>query len=270
MNFDTFLLFMPPLLGGLGAAVVGGPVGTLLIWQRLGYLSDTLTHASFLGVGLSLVWGGGLEPWALISSLVLGMACTISLQRTSWSQESILLFLSQGALTFGLCMMAFLQIPAVDLMASISGDFLTITWRDCFWIWGCATLGIILLGVYWRPFLLSIVHKETAILEGGPVTVLHGGFLILTCCVVALSLRLMGVLLLTSLLIFPPLSMRPWGRSPRHLCVLSGLCGGVGVCMGLSLSLLLDMPTGPMISLALIAVLSVSYGLSWVMQRAPV
>ena len=111
---------------------------------------------------------------------------------------------------------------------------------------GCA-LVVVAMAVLWRPLLAITVHEELARVEGLPVAAIRLALMLLIAVVIAVAMKIVGVLLITSLLIIPAAAAQRHARSPEQMALGASLLGLVAVCAGLALSWFKDTPAGPSI-----------------------
>ncbi|MEO5336514.1 MAG: metal ABC transporter permease [Magnetospirillum sp. WYHS-4] len=253
---DEFLL--RGLLAGLGVAMVAGPLGSFVVWRRMAYFGDTLAHAALLGVTLGFVLG--LSPMAgvlLVCAAVAGLL--VALQRgRKLAGDTLLGILSHGALALGLVVASLVESLRVDLLAYLFGDLLATTWADVAGIWAGGAAVLVLLVRLWRPLLAITVHEELARVEGVAVDRVGLAFMLLMAAAVALAMKVVGILLVTSLLIVPAAAARPLARTPERMAVLAALLGCGAVALGLGGSLLSDAPAGPAVVVAACLIFAVT------------
>ena len=121
--------------------------------------------------------------------------------------------------------------------------------------------GAVVIGVLvflWRPLLSATVHEELAAVEGVPVTAVNLGFMMLLAVVVALAMKVVGILLVTSLIIIPAATARRFSATPEAMAVLAAVMGCIAVAGGLGGSMAFDTPSGPSIVVAAFALFLVS------------
>ncbi len=111
----------------------------------------------------------------------------------------------------------------------------------------------------WRPLLAITVHEELARVEGLPVTAIRLALMLLIAIVIAVAMKIVGVLLITSLLIIPAAAAQRHARSPEQMAFGASLIGLVAVCAGLSLSWFKDTPAGPSIVVSAAALFLLSF-----------
>jgi zinc transport system permease protein len=133
------------------------------------------------------------------------------------------------------------------LMGYLFGDLLAISPNDLAWILAGSALVLILICALWRPLLAITVHEELATVEGLPVAALRMTLMLLIAVVIAVAMKIVGVLLITSLLIIPAAAAQRHARSPEQMALGASLIGVVAVCAGLALSWFKDTPAGPSI-----------------------
>lgn len=251
-----FLLYA--LLAGLSLAVVAGPLGSFVVWRRMAYFGDTLSHAALLGVALGLALN--VSPALAVTAGCLLLAVVlVSLQRRQpLASDTLLGILAPSTLSLGLVVLSFMRDVRIDLMGYLFGDLLAISPSDLYWIIGGSLAVLALLALLWRPLLAITVHEELARVEGLPVASLRLGLMLLIAIVIAVAMKIVGVLLITSLLIIPAAAAQRHARSPEQMALGASILGVLAVCGGLSLSWFKDTPAGPsiVVSAALLFLLS--------------
>lgn len=245
---DEFVL--RALVGGLGAALAAGPIGCFIVWRRMAYFGDSLAHSALLGIGIGVLLGTGAMPGILIGCLTLALAMTL-LQEQRWlAGDTALGILAHAALALGLVVLSFLEDLRLDLLGYLFGDILAVSWGDVVWIWGGAGVALAGLAWLWRPLLAITVHEDLARAEGVPGPRVRLGFTLLIAVVIAVAMKLVGIILITSLLIVPAATARRFSGTPEAMAVLAALCGAGAVVAGLGGSLAWDTPAGPSIVVA--------------------
>ena len=250
--FDDFLT--RALLGGIGVALLAGPLGCFVVWRRMAYLGDSLAHGALLGVALGLVLGIDLTIGIVASSVAL-VAMLLLLQRQRrLAGDTLLVILAHGALSLGLVAVSFVEGQRLDLMAYLFGDILAVGRADLIWIYGGGAVILSAIAFLWRPLLALTVHEELARAEGARVTLVSIAFMLLIALTVALAMKIVGILLIASLLTIPAAAARRLARTPEQMAVLASIAGVLAVVGGLYGSLEWDTPSGPSIVVAALAV----------------
>lgn len=244
---STIELFWPALVAGLLVALVAGPLGSLLVWRRLAYFGDSLSHAALLGVGLSLLLS--IPGWVGISMVCLMVALLLGLllKRPELASDTLLTILATTALSLGLVVISFVDGIRVDLMAYLFGDLLSVAPQHLPPLLAGAALILGLLFWQWRGLVLTSINEEMAAVDGVPVIRLRFMLLVLLALTVTAAMKVVGVLLITALLIIPAAAARQLSRTPEQMTVLASIIGMLAVCSGLAGSLQWDLPLGPAI-----------------------
>jgi len=256
---DDFL--MRALLGGLGVALAAGPLGAFIVWRRMAYFGDTLAHSGLLGVMLGIVLNMNPELGVVATCLTVAVVLVL-LQRQRWlAADTLLGILAHTSLSLGLVTLAFLETVRVDLISYLFGDILAISPTDLYWIWGGAMLALAALVWLWRPLLAATVHEELAQVEGVPVFAVRLAFMLLIAIVIAVAMKVAGILLITSLLTFPAPAARRFARSPEGMAALASGLGCLAVGAGLWASLRWDTPAGPSVVVAAAVLFAAGYAI---------
>jgi zinc transport system permease protein len=248
------------LLAGLALALVAGPLGSFVVWRRMAYFGETLSHAALLGVAMGL-WLQISPTLAVIAGCLLLALALLGLQgRQALATDTLLGMLAPTTLALGLVTMSLLEVR-VDLLAYLFGDLLAISREDLYWVLGGSALVLVLLVPLWRPLLAITVHEELARVEGLPVAGLRLALMLLIALVIALAMKIVGVLLITSLLIIPAAAAQRHARTPEQMAIGASLIGLLAVSAGLSLSWFQDTPAGPSIVVSAAALFLLSFAL---------
>lgn len=242
--------FVRALLGGLGVAALAGPLGSFIVWRRMAFFGDTLAHSALLGVALGFVLGIDLTLGIFASCIAIALLLPVWQRQQKLPGDTLLGILSHTALSLGLVTIAFLSTLRVDLLGYLFGDILAIGWRDVAVIYAGGAIVMGLMAWLWRPLLSMTVHEEMARVEGVPVERVKLGFVLLLAITVAIAMKIIGMLLITSLLIIPAAAARSFARTPERMALFASLIGMLAVVLGLSASLRFDLPTGPAIVVA--------------------
>ncbi|HBD23253.1 MAG TPA: hypothetical protein DC023_02380 [Oceanospirillaceae bacterium] len=246
--FDDF--FVRALVGGIGVALVAGPLGCFIIWRRLAYFGDTLSHSALLGVALGLLFELNVTLTVFALSIVVSLLLMLLQRRASLSSDAILGLLAHSTLAVGLVVLAFMTWVRVDLMGFLFGDILAITHLDLAIIWGGGVAVLGLLFVVWRALFAATVSYELATAEGAQPDRANIIFMIVMAGLIAVSMKIVGVLLITALLIIPAATARRFAVSPEQMAGFAALVGVVAVVLGLMGSMEWDTPAGPSIVVA--------------------
>jgi len=257
------------IVAAIGVSIIAGSLGCFVIWKRLSYFSDSISHSALLGVALGLVTGLGINfglvvIGGLFATLIVilqhvigGLFATLIVilqQKEFWSSDAILGIFSHISLSLGIVVLGIIGNQNTDYFSYLFGDILSITPSDIYWIFFVAVIVISILVMNWKKLLLLTLNEELAKAEGINKLFYDLLFMFLIALAVSVSVQIVGVLLITSLLIIPPAIARVFSNSPLAMIVRSMIVSIFSVLMGLYLSIDFDLATGPTIVITLGAI----------------
>jgi zinc transport system permease protein len=249
---------MRALLAGLGLALVAAPLGCFVVWRRMAYYGETVAQAGLIGVALGMALSFDLTGAVLITTLaVSGLLVVLSRQQVV-PFDSLLGLLAHTALAAGVIAASRARGPQVDLMGFLFGDILTVTPTDLRWIGYGGAIALAALVWVWRPLLSLCVHEELAAAEGNATERVKLVFVIVLALVVAIAIKIAGVLLTIAFLIMPAAAARPLAETPEQMAVFAAIFAMLSVAVGLFLSVSFDTPGGPSIVMVLAAIFAAS------------
>ncbi|SCB45307.1 zinc transport system permease protein [Rhizobium miluonense] len=254
--FDDF--FLRAIVAGVGLALTTGPLGCFIIWRRMAYFGDTISHSALLGVALSLLFQLNLTLSVFAVAALVSILLLFLQRRQALSADALLGILSHATLAIGLVIVAFMSWVRIDLIAFLFGDILAVSQSDIAVIWGGGILVLAALIWLWRPLLASTVNPELAEAEGLRPERARLFFMLLMAVVIAIAMKIVGILLITALLIIPAATARRFAGTPETMAIFASLLGAVAVVGGLFGSLRYDTPSGPSIVVAALVLFIIS------------
>ena len=216
---DSFLLYA--LAAGLGIALLAGPLGSFVVWRKMAYFGDTLSHACLFGIALGILLQVDLTLAVVVCCLAMAMLLVIMSRNQQVATDTLLGILAHSALSLGLVTLSFMDNVRVDLMAYLFGDLLSVQPMDLLWIYGGGALVLLTLWRLWDPLLSMTISEELARVEGIRVDVLRCVLMLLIGLVIAVAMKFVGALIITSLLIIPAATARrfqPDAGADGRLC----------------------------------------------------
>tara|TARA_B100000963_G_scaffold97088_1_gene83839 strand:+ start:1044 stop:1847 length:804 start_codon:yes stop_codon:yes gene_type:complete len=243
--FDDF--FIRALIAGIGIAIVTGPLGCFIIWRRLSFFGDTLSHSALLGVTIAFFFDLNIAFVVFLISSALALIL-IKLQKTTkLPGDALLGLLAHSSLAVGLVVIGFLVSIRFDIMGLLFGDILAVNEIDLLIIWIGGALILLILKIIWKPLFASTVNHELAEAEGMNPDKVNAIFTVLLAAIIAISIKIVGLLLITGMLIMPAAMARNISNNPLQMVKLSIVGGLLSVLIGLFSSLQINTPSGPSI-----------------------
>tara|TARA_B100000287_G_C20508082_1_gene731940 strand:- start:34 stop:837 length:804 start_codon:yes stop_codon:yes gene_type:complete len=239
--------FIRALIAGIGIALVTGPLGCFIIWRRLSFFGDTLAHAALLGVTMAVFFEINIAFSVFLISSVVALILIKLQKNTKLPGDALLGLLAHSSLAVGLVVIGFLTSIRFDVMGLLFGDILAVNQNDLLLIWIGGAFILLILKFIWKPLFASTVNHELAEAEGMEPNKFNAIFTVLMAAVIAISIKIVGLLLITGMLIMPAAMGRNLSNNPQQMVKLSVIGGLLSVIIGLFSSLQLNTPSGPSI-----------------------
>ena len=174
------------LLAGLGVAIVAGPMGSLVVWQRMAYFGDTLAHGSLLGIALGMWFSLSNSLAVVIVCLLIAGVLIVFERQHLLATDTVLGILSHGSLALGLVALTLIPGARTDMESLLFGDILTVTVAEVSVVWLMAACVLFALWRLWPSLLAITVHEDLARVEGVRVNVVKAVLKLLLALVVAI------------------------------------------------------------------------------------
>lgn len=235
------------LISGFLISTIGAMLGTFVILRRLTFFSDAISHSALAGIALGLLVG--LNPF--VAAIIFCIAAALWVKRirevTALSEDVLLGVLFASATAAGVLIIGFLKGIRVDLFQFLFGDILAVGTLDIIF---AAFLGIIVVIalLFFLEKLLGIsFNPELAMVSQERVRFYDYLFMILLASTIAASIRIVGVILVSSLIIIPASTARNLAQSFKQMLVIAVIVGIISAVGGLISSYYLNTASGPTI-----------------------
>jgi zinc transport system permease protein len=248
--------FIRALIAGIGIALVTGPIGCFIIWRRLSFFGDTLSHSALLGVTIGFFFDINVAFSVFLISSAIALILLKLQKTTKLPGDALLGLLAHSSLAVGLVVISFLSSIRFDIMGLLFGDILAVNEVDLLIIWLGGALILLILKIIWKPLFASTVNNELAEAEGMNPERANAIFTILLAAIIAISIKIVGLLLITGMLIMPAAMSRNISNNPQQMVKLSVVGGLLSVLIGLFSSLQFNSPSGPSIITAALVLFS--------------
>lgn len=250
--------FTRAIIAGIGVAAIAGPMGCFIVWRRMAYFGDTMAHSALLGVALAMFFSFSPLAGVFAIAVVVALSMTLLQKRGTLSADSLLGLLSHSALALGMVLVALMPDVRFDLMGLLFGDILAVSIADLVLIYGGGIVVLGLLAWLWRPMLAATISEDIAQAEGMNPELHKLVFMILLAGLIAISMKIIGVLLITAMLIIPATAARRLANTPEQMALIAAFAGVIAVVGGLWGSMVFDTPSGPSIVVASLGVFALS------------
>lgn len=243
-------LLLPSLLAGLSLTCLTGPLGTFVVWRRMSYFGDTLSHAALLGVAFGFLLNINLFYAIILVTLILAIGLLWLESQKQLPVDTLLGILAHSALSLGLVVISLMNNIRIDLMGYLFGDLLSITMFDVYQIIICVVIIGLLLVWRWNHFLFITVSEELAFSHGINVPLTKFILTILLALTIGIAMKFVGALIITALLIIPAATAKYYAKNPESMAIIAILIGMFSIIGGILFSLIYDTPTGPSVVLS--------------------
>lgn len=244
MSILEYSFFQNALLGSLLASVLCGFVGTYIVARRLVFISGGITHASFGGIGLGVLFG--VNPILSAMVFAVGSACGVQWlsQRGRIREDSAIAVSWTLGMSVGIicCFLTPGFMP--DLSAYLFGNILTIGSADL-WLLGVLAVAVaVLFSLLMRTIVSVAFDPVFARSQHLPVTLVEYMMMAITAMTIVSTLRMVGIVLAMGLLTIPQMTANLFTYDFRRMIGLSVVFGFLYCVAGLSVSFWLNVPSG--------------------------
>ena len=224
-----------------------GPLGCFVVWRQMAFLADSLAHSMLLGIMLAMFFTFDIMIGIIVICFGFTVILVLLQERSRLASDSLLAVIAHSALAAGLVLASVLDYPHEDIHDFLFGDLMTLSYRDLGVLYGVGMVVLIGTLMIWRPLLAITVNEDLAQIANINVRVMRFIFTGLLALVIAMGIKVVGILLIASLLIIPPATAHKIARTPEYMALWAILYGVLSMIAGISLSWQLDISTGPLI-----------------------
>ena len=233
------------LIGGLLTGCLGGLLGSFAVLRQLSFFSDALGHSALLGVSIAVLLNLNptlvLIPFAVLFALLVNQL----VQRSRLPTDALLNIVYSSSLAFAVVVLSLVESYRGGIQQLLFGDILGISWGDLWVIGGLLVLAVGYVTVSLRAQVLLTLDDDLAGAFGVRVNAHRLAFIILLGVVVAVSVKAVGVLLISAFVVIPACASRLVSRRLPLYVLGASLLGGLCALVGLLASGLTNLPSGP-------------------------
>lgn len=252
MDLLQYSFFQHALLGSLLTAITCGIVGTYIVSRRLVFISGGITHASFGGLGLGFYLGMNPILMAMIFSILSAFGVEWASKTQNVREDSAIAGIWSLGMALGVIFIFLTPGYAPNLSAYLFGNILTVSTGDIVWIALLALVLILLFSIFLREIVYVAFDRDFAQTQGLPVKTIEYVMMCFIAVTIVLSIRLVGIMLLMSLLTLPQITVNQLTSDFKKIIFGSIVIGFLGCVAGLVLSYFLNVPSGAFIILVLV------------------
>lgn len=258
IDFLSYEFMQKALIGGIAIALCCGLMGPFLVLRRLSLLSDGLAHLSFGGIAVGLLFG--INP--LISALIIVVLGSLLIQfliKRNISGDAVIALLLSFGVGLGILVIGIVRGFNTNLYSYLIGSILALSVIDIIFAFGLLLLTALFLFFFYKDIFHLTFNKELAQLSRKKLSIANFLFTILVAMVVVVSIRAVGILLVSALIVIPTLIAINLSKSFKGTMIISSISSLLAVWIGILFSFPLDVPPSGLIVLLLFFGFIVTY-----------
>jgi ABC-type Mn2+/Zn2+ transport system permease subunit len=239
-----YVFMQKALVGGMIIALACSVISFFVVVRRLAFMGMGISHAAFGGVAIGLA--AGVDPmWTA------GGFCTMVAVGIGWlarrgrmHEDTTIGILFTTSMALGVVVVGLAHQYNLDLMSYLFGSILAMSWTDVLAAAVLAVLALAFIGFFFKELLFVSFDEETATASGLPVRPVYYGLLVTMALIIVVSIKLVGIILVSALLVIPGATGLQLSRNYRGVLTFSILSGLASMALGLYVSYRADIPSG--------------------------
>lgn len=260
---ELVALLANSIIAGAVLGVVGGLIGVFVMQRDLAFAVHGVSELSFAGAAAALLFGGSVVAGSLAGALAAAILIGI-LGAKARDRNSIVGVLMPFGLGLGILFLSLYDGRSANRFSLLTGQIVSVSTPDLGWLIGISLVVLIGLLVMWNPLRFDSLDPESAAARGVPTRAVSLLFMVLLGLIVAVSVHIIGALLVMALLVTPAAAAMRVTAGPIVVPLLAALFGFVSAVGGILLALAGTLPVSPYITTLSFTI----YVVCWIVQRA--
>ncbi|XVN42771.1 MAG: metal ABC transporter permease [Candidatus Rickettsia vulgarisii] len=227
-------------------SLIFSPLGCISLWKKYAYFSDGLAHASLLAGSISILLNFPVVFSGLIVASV--FAILVFMLNNKSATGGVIVLISSFMLSLAL-VISYLNPAHININNLLLGDILSVSSNDIIMLLGILALVSIFIWYFYEQIVLIVINRDIAKIKGIKVGRIELAFLILLSLAVFSTIKVVGVLLVASILLIPAMTSRIISSTPAGMIINSVIISLVVNLIGMTASYHLDIPVSPIIAL---------------------
>lgn len=259
---ELLALLSNSLIAGAVLGVVGGLIGVFVMQRDLAFAVHGVSELSFAGAAAALLFGGSVVVGSLSGALVAAILIGV-LGAKARDRNSIVGVLMPFGLGLGILFLSLVDGRTANRFGLLTGQIVSVSNPDLGWLIGISAVVLVGLLLMWHPLRFDSLDAESAAARGVPVRAVSLTFMVLLGLIVAVSVHIIGALLVMALLVTPAAAAMRLSSGPVAVPLLASLFGFTAAVGGILLALAGTLPVSPYIT----TISFLIYAGCWITQR---
>lgn len=257
LELFSYDFFLKAFLSAIFASISCGIIGSYIVARRIVFISGGITHASFGGIGLAFFIGFNPLLGAVIFSVLSALGIQFFTKVAQVREDSSIAIWWSLGMALGVIFVFLTPGYTPNLMSYLFGNILTVTISELWWMFLLNVIIILFFTLFFRRVLYIAFDEEFARAAGLPVTLFNYLTITLIALTVVLNIRVVGIILILSLLTIPQATANLYTNDFRKMLLLSSAFALAGTITGLFVSYFMDIPSGAAIIFILVIVFAI-------------
>lgn len=248
----SFAFFQKAFLAAVFASISCGIVGSYIVSRRIVFISSGITHASFGGIGLAFFAGFNPLLGAVLFAVLSAVGIQYLTQKADIREDSSIAIWWSLGMAFGVIFVFLTPGYTPNLMSYLFGNILTVSVSELWWMFALNVVLVLFFALLLSKILFIAFDEEFARAAGLKVDLFNYITIILIALTVVLNIRVVGIILILSLLTIPQAAANLFTKDFRKILVLSTLFAFISTISGLFISYFMNIPSGAAIIFTLV------------------
>ena len=242
------------LLSGVSCAILSN----FIVLKKMEFIGDGAGHTAFGGIALALLMGWNLNLVSIITAIIFASAIFIISKKKSINENSIIGVMLSLSMALGIIFISLKTGYTPEISGYLFGDILMVTFNDIVLLFVVFTIILMSTVFFNKELKYYAFNQRMAKIYGVPVDFIDYIFLLTVSLVVVTSVKIIGIILVTALLLTPGIIAKMWATTLNQMIVLSCFIGFLGALFGVFISYFMNIPPGPAIVVMLFGFFIVS------------
>lgn len=273
MDFLAYEFMQRALIAGILAGVLCSSVSLFVVLQRMAFVGVGVSHSALGGIAIGILLGINPVFSAAVFCTLVAWSIGLVSKKGKLHEDTVIGVFFSTSMALGIALISLAPGYQPELFGFLFGNILAVTTTDIILLAVSGSLIILFLAFFFKELLFVCFDSESARAAGIPVTFLYFALLTVIAITVVVSVKILGIVLASALLVIPAITGYEISRNFRGMLVVSICCGVFSAILGLWLSYLLDLPSGATIVLCAASLFFLAFLISprrrgWFQQTA--